>query len=295
MKGITVSVDIEQQYTDLCLNLVRLKQLLATAPVKQAVVSETAPTLKGHDSEPIDSILISPVNGLAACELAAKTYNDLLIHADYSQKCARRTIGALWLAESDISIEISALVDSINACKLAIKTKITDEFATHSDRFNELRKSCPGVMTVHLYRQIRCYDHKAVRSVRFTWLRKETVSKVKLHDLLEKIHNEIRLAREDEYRQLSLTQLATRVASVPEAQLRTRRATPVQPMANFRWHDRTFIQASPMPFIIIQPEPVEIKMLKTYQAGERRKVRSDKRESEVIGYFAGQSVEVFPA
>lgn len=287
---------IELQYTDICLNLVRLKQLLATAPVKQAVVSETAPTLKGHDSEPIDSILISPVTGRAACKLAANTYNDLLIHPDYSQKCARRTIGALWLAESDKSREIAALVASINASKLAIKSKIIDkkEFHTHSERFDALRKACPGVMTVHLYRQIRCYDHKAVQSVRFTWQRKETVSKVKLNDLLEKIHNEIRLARDDEYRQLSLTQLAARVTSVPEGQLRTRRSTPVQPMANIRWPNGTFIQASPMPFIIIQPESVNIKMMKTYQAGERRKVRSDKRISEVIGYFAGLTVEIFP-
>ena len=53
--------------------------------------------------------------------------------------------------------ELRQLVDRINTAKAGIETFIVSSYGTRQERFEALRAECPGVMTLHLYRQIRCY------------------------------------------------------------------------------------------------------------------------------------------
>lgn len=288
----SIPEQIERKYLALCQNLNRLSSLLHSLPAKQAVVSPTAPTLKGNDAAEVKSILIDPVFDADACQLAAGAYKDIHIQPDLSQKVARRTIGAIALFDTSAASEVAELVSIINQCKAEIKRLVISNYVKHTERFAALREACPGVMTVHLYRQIRCYEHKSVKSMRFTWQRKETVSRVNKKKFRERIDEELRFADGDS--RLPLTQLALNVAQIPECQLRIRRPTPVQPMVNvnfFNGESKTV--PAPLPFIILQSEPVEFKMLSTFKDDGRRQVRADKVKSEVIGMFAGSTVEIF--
>lgn len=106
--------------------------------------------------------------------------------------------------------------------------------------------------------------------------------------------------REDESQKIPMSQLIHKVSSVPEDKLRIRRRLKVQPVANITFGDGLhFIGGlktvtAPMPYIIIQDERPEIKMLGHFDALERakRKPRNDRVKTEVIGHFHGESIEV---
>lgn len=50
---------------------------------------------------------------------------------------------------------------------------------------------------------------------------------------------------------------------------------------------------APMPLIVLQSNNVDIKMLSDFDASEQRKTRSDKVSSQVLGTFAGVTIESF--
>src|SRR5690554_2201636 len=148
---------------------------IKTVPPKAAVAAAVAPLLKGDVAHPDDDIPLQPVSGREAVLLAAHSYRDLHIHPDYCQQTARRTIGVLWYspAQNALLDEVPLIVERINAAKSNIQRYITQTFPTRGERFEALRDSCPGVMTMHLYRHIRCISSGEVRAIRFSWLRKD--------------------------------------------------------------------------------------------------------------------------
>ncbi|EAR4705939.1 DNA replication terminus site-binding protein, partial [Salmonella enterica] len=164
---------ISEQFSAMCRDLTNLSSLIKRLPPRYAKVAAIPPTGKGMENEPVNKIVVTEQTGREALELAAHSYRDLHINPDYSQKSARRTVGVLWFSPSRIGVadEIAATVERINAAKAGIEEFIISTYPTRQERFEALRADCPGVMTLHLYRQIRCYTNGDIDSIRFTWQR----------------------------------------------------------------------------------------------------------------------------
>ncbi len=170
---------ISEQFSAMCRDLTNLSSLIKRLPPRYAKVAAIPPTGKGMENEPVNKIVVTEQTGREALELAAHSYRDLHINPDYSQKSARRTVGVLWFSPSRIGVadEIAATVERINAAKAGIEEFIISTYPTRQERFEALRADCPGVMTLHLYRQIRCYTNGDIDSIRFTWQRKDSLKK----------------------------------------------------------------------------------------------------------------------
>jgi DNA replication terminus site-binding protein len=246
------------------------------------------------ENERINNIVVTEQIGREALELAAHSYKDLHINPDYSQKSARRTVGVLWFSPSKVGLaaEIAATVDRINAAKAGIEELIISTYPSRQERFEALRVDCPGVMTLHLYRQIRCYSSGDIDSIRFTWQRKDSLKKPVKEELLQRIREELERSGADY--QLPLEQLIQRIVSTPEPYLRERREVKVQPVANVMAAGVLKTVTAPMPLILLQDKDVEIKMLRSFDASEQRKTRSDKSASEILGTFGGVTIESTP-
>ncbi|WP_373276829.1 DNA replication terminus site-binding protein [Edwardsiella tarda] len=110
---------------------------------------------------------------------AAQSYLDLHIDPELSQKASRRSVGIIWLSPTWIgraaADNIKTTVERINTTKAAIEDFIISNYQTRHERFEALRAECPGVMTLHLYRQIRCYAQEELSSIRFSWQRKDSL------------------------------------------------------------------------------------------------------------------------
>ncbi|MDE9552693.1 DNA replication terminus site-binding protein [Xenorhabdus bovienii] len=285
---------ISEQYSALCRDLKQLTSLIKRLPPQDARVAVIPPTSKGMEDEPVKKIVATEQTGAEALALAAACYQDIHINPDYSQKSARRTVGVLWLSPSRIGVaeEIQAVVERINMAKAGIEEFVVSTYQTRQARFEALRAECPGVMTLHLYRQIRCYGQGDVSSLRFTWQRKDSLKKPVKTELLQRIREE-RERSEPDY-QLPLEQLIRKIATTPEPFLRERRAVKVQPVANMMAAGELKTVTAPMPLILLQDDDVQIKMLTSFDASEQRKTRSDKVASEILGTFAGVTIESFP-
>ncbi|PHM51794.1 DNA replication terminus site-binding protein [Xenorhabdus hominickii] len=285
---------ISEQYSVMCRDLTQLSSLIKRLSPRYARVAAITPTSKGMESEPVRKIVVSEQTGREALALAATCYQDLHINPDFSQKFARRTVGTLWFspARSGAADDIQAVVDRINAAKAGIEEFIIATYPTRQERFEALRAECPGVMTLHLYRQIRCYSQGDVDSIGFTWQRKDALKKPVKDELLQRIRDELERSGPDY--QLPLEQLIRKIATTPEPFLRERREVKVQPVANIMAAGVLKTVTAPMPLILLQDHDIRIKMLRSFDASEQRKTRSDRVASEVLGTFAGVTIESFP-
>lgn len=272
-------------------SLQELAHLLDSASCVQALVSPIPPVIRGMEKEPIDHIELSHLSGKAAVASACAIFNDLHIHNDFSQKSARRMPGVLWLSPASLSVsdKIVSTIDLINQSKAAIEHEITQKYASRQQRFEALRVISTGVMTLHLYRQIRCFRDSDVTSVRFSWLRKDVVSKVDKDKLLNELGAEQARLGDDGVR---LKLLINKIISTPEPLLRYRREIKVQPVANMTIGGRAKTVTATMPIIILQSSPLTIKPLSTFESDVKRTTRSDKARSEMIGRYNGASIEV---
>lgn len=284
---------ISEQYSALCRDLTLLTNLLKQLPTRYARVAPIAPTSKGMENEPISKIVVSEQTGQDAVKLASSCYQDLHINADFSQKSARRTVGALWFSSENTAIidGIQAAADRINLAKSGIEEFIISTYETRQERFEALRAECPGVMTLHLYRQIRCFAHENVDSIRFSWQRKDSLKTPVKTELLQRITEELERSGPDH--RLPLEQLIRKIDSTHEQYLRERREVKVQPVANIMVAGQLKTVTAPMPLIVLQSKDVDIKMLSDFDASEQRKTRSDKVSSQVLGTFAGVIIESF--
>ncbi|QOR53600.1 DNA replication terminus site-binding protein (plasmid) [Enterobacter hormaechei subsp. xiangfangensis] len=284
---------ISEQFSAMCRDLTNLSSLIKRLPPRYAKVAAIPPTRKGMENEPVNKIVVTEQTGREALELAAHSYRDLHINPDYSQKSARRTVGVLWFSPSRIGVadEIAATVERINAAKAGIEEFIISTYPTGQERFEALRADCPGVMTLHLYRQIRCYTNGDIDSIRFT-ATEGLLEEARKEELLQRIREELERSGPDY--QLPLEQLIQKIASTPEPYLRERREVKVQPVANVMAAGVLKTVTAPMPLIVLQDKEVQLKLLRSFDASEQRKTRSDKAASEILGTFGGVTIESFP-
>ncbi|WP_338885693.1 DNA replication terminus site-binding protein [Xenorhabdus sp. TH1] len=143
--------------------------------------------------------------------------------------------------------------------------------------------------TLHLYRQIRCYSQGDVSSIRFTWQRKDALKKAVKAELLQRLHEELERSRPDY--QFHLEQLIQKIATTPEPLLRELREVKVQPVTNVMATGELKTVTAPMPLLLLQDDEAQIKMLKSFDASDQRKTRSDKI---ILGTFTGVTIESFP-
>lgn len=278
-------------------NLALLKRVLSGKSPLYARVCVVPPVADGEENLPIDRIEPQLLYGAQAIEHAEKTFSDLYIKDGLSRKSSRRCAGVLWYDDDNptFSTQVMLLVASINEAKEAIQDYITGNFGSQHARFEALHNSCPGVMTLHLYRQIRAWHNEDIQSVRFSWQKKSLLripDKVKLlarmsQDTSENLESAVPIGR-----------LAQKIASTPQEKLRLRRPVKIQPVANIQFRDEE-TPDSPvlktvtalMPYIIIQNQRVDVKPLQNYLPRDIQR-NKDKLNTEVIGTFHGETIEM---
>lgn len=281
---------IKTLFNDLTLNLSRLNKLLTSTVPSMAIVSRIPPVHKGNEHEVIKLIMPEHHSGMTAMKLAGEGYLDLHIKHPYSQKSARRYVGVIHLLPSNPnSTEIVQLVHSINQSKADIEELVITENKTRQARFKAIHDNCPGVMTKHLYRQIHCLVDTDVKSVKFSWQRKDALYQPDKADLLTKMSEELERANSEN--ELPLTQLIKKVASTPDVALRIRRDVKVQPTANVVKNTGLKTMTAPLPIIIVQDEPFNTRQIASFVAAVERKQRSDKQSSTILGTFSGLQIE----
>jgi DNA replication terminus site-binding protein len=129
--------------------------------------------------------------------------------------------------------------------------------------------------------------------VRFSWQRKDALVTPDKPDLMRRIAEEIEHSSITTH--FSLNQLLMAISATPEHRLRLRRPVRVQPVANIRTDRETKTVTAPMPILILQDSDLLIKPLADFDASVRRKARSDRSVSVVLGTFAGVTVEALSA
>lgn len=271
--------------------LLQLNHLLDSNTPVRASVTPVPPVLRTveKEREPVTVISVSEILGQAAVSKAKLAYGDLHIHPDYSQRSARRTPGVLWYSTSPlVTNKVMDVIARINVAKAAIEKEITTQYSARADRFEKLREVCPGVMALHLYRQIRCFN-EPMTSARFSWLRKDVVSKVDKAKLLERINADIKRLGDECPNQLFL--LKENIVSTPEAMIRARRDIQPQPVANLMIKGEVKTVTATMPLIVLQSVPLEIKPLTTFDASIKRGTRADKLLTTILGSFNGSIYE----
>ncbi|ENM1161411.1 DNA replication terminus site-binding protein [Enterobacter kobei] len=292
-------MDLRKTFEQLTDEMLALKKLISESSPLFARVSVIPPVLRGAENEPVNEIVPIQLYGREAMIKAVDTWLDLHIKDEFSQKAARRASGVLWFPTDDNSftLELVRLLEIINTLKSSMENHIISTFQTRTSRFEALHNQCTGVLTLHLYRQIRWWHDQHISAVRFCWQEKESLLVPDKVELLARMGKD---GREDESQKIPMSQLIHKVSSVPEDKLRIRRRLKVQPVANITFGDGLHVigglktVTAPMPYIIIQDERPEIKMLGHFDALERakRKPRNDRVKTEVIGHFHGESIEV---
>ena len=286
---------IKEQFEALNYDLNVLEQLLRNGPLRLARVTLIPGVAPGQENEPIHRIDVAEQAGTDAVKSTIACYKDLYISSNYSQKSARRTPGVLWYSptRSRTAEKIEDVVGRINNAKDAIEKFIVSTYPTRQGRFEALRAECPGIMTLHLYRKIRCYASENVRSVRFSWLQKDVLTKPTKTELIERIEQDMEYGGAD--RNVALQQLLTKVMGTPADRLRVRRGVKVQPAANIMVGTGIKTVTAPMPINIVQNEQLETGVLGNFELHEQRKTRSDKAKSQILGTYGGNVVEAFEA
>ncbi|WP_323816568.1 DNA replication terminus site-binding protein [Cellvibrio sp. NN19] len=301
------------------LSLAKLGGLLRQNTPLQACVSLIPPVLKGDETEPLELIHPEEHRDLDAIEFAAHAFNDLHIVKPWSQKATRRYVGVIRFPEKTaLSLETVALIKHINLTKASLERYITDTYSTRSMRFAAIRECAHGIMTKHLYRQILCFDRQEIKSVRFSWQRKDSVvlpSPKKFNDLIAQIQQAILSA--NEYTLLPLEQLLTNLSMVNPDQLRLRYPIKVQPAANVvsyippeatriarpaqdktdgSFNGEIFRKTynAPLPVLVFQDIAIKTAPIKQFNAqlAATRKQRNDKQRTQIIGSFSGVQIEL---
>lgn len=292
-------MDLKQTFSSLTDDLRSLRELVESSSPRFACVSFIPHVRRGEENHPVSFLETAQHYGRDAIELAGKAWNDLYIRQDFSQKAARRTAGVLWYQPdgSNDTEELIRLLTAINNTKAAIEGYIVGTFSTRSARFEALHNACAGVMTLHLYRQIRWWNNANIAAVRFCWQEKESLFTPDKTELL------MRMGRDGESSHnlaAPMDILYKKVVSVPPERLRIRRRIREQPVANVTFNQGTDLPmalktvTATMPFIVIQHQRPEFKMLDSFSVAQRegRRKRSDRAKTEIIGTFHGESIEM---
>ena len=282
--------DIKSLFSQLTANLQLLEKLLVTTSPEQALVSRIPCVLKGQEQAVINQITPELSTDMLAMKLAAEAFKDIHIKHPFSQKSARRYVGVIHLhPDHQNTAKIIAKIQAINTIKADIEHAVVSENESRQARFNAIHDNCPGVMTVHLYRKIHCLEDESVKSVRFSWQRKDSLHQPDKLKLLGEISAEQDRATPDN--QLALTQLYQKVTSTVDQHLRIRRQVKVQPAANIVRAAGLKTVTAPLPIIIVQKEPLKANEVAAFMASQVRKQRSDKRKNTILGTLSGHTIE----
>ena len=282
--------DIKSLFEQLTENLYQLERLLSATQPVQALVSRIPAVIKGQEQAVINHIIPELTTDLLAMKLAAEAFKDIHIKHPFSQKSARRYVGVIHLHPDHPNTgKIVEQINIINATKAEIEYAVVSENETRQARFSAIHDNCPGVMTVHLYRKKHCLENEYVKSLRFSWQRKDSLHQPNKADLLAQIKNEQERATPDN--KLALTQLYQKIATTPESELRIRRSVKVQPAANIVRATGLKTVTAPLPIIIVQKEAIEANEVSEFIASQVRKQRSDKYRNTVLGTFTGRTIE----
>jgi DNA replication terminus site-binding protein len=282
--------DIKSLFDQLTVNLQQLEKLFSTTKAVQALVSRIPCVVKGQEQAVINQITPELSTDMLAMKLAAEAFQDIHIKHPFSQKSARRYVGVIHLhPEHQNTAKIVLVIKAINTLKADIEHAVVNENESRQARFNAIHDNCPGIMTVHLYRKIHCLENESVRSVRFSWQRKDSLHQPDKLKLLGEINAEKERATPDN--QLALDQLQQKVISTPEQDLRIRRPVKVQPAANIVRASGLKTVTAPLPIIIVQKEMLEANEVMEFVASQVRKQRSDKRKNTLLGTISGHTIE----
>ncbi|SGZ05095.1 Putative DNA replication terminus site-binding protein (Ter bindingprotein) [Moritella viscosa] len=286
--------NIKSLFDQLTSDLERLKKLLANTQPVRALVSRIPAVLKGQEQAVINEIIPELTTDMLAMKLAAEAFKDIHIKHPFSQKSARRYVGIIHLHPDHENTEkIVTQINAINTIKAKIEHAVVSENDSRQARFSAIHDNCPRVMTVHLYRKIHCVDEELVKSVRFSWQRKDSLHQPDKVKLLAQITIEQERATPDN--QLALMQLYQKIATTPEHALRIRRPVKVQPAANIVKVTGLKTVTAPLPIIVVQKEPLEANEVADFVASQVRKQRSDKRKNTVLGTLTGHTIEKITA
>ncbi|WP_020208730.1 DNA replication terminus site-binding protein [Gilvimarinus chinensis] len=286
--------DISDHFRKLDEGLTQLAQVLRSIESSCAFVTKLPDAIKGQEDSPVSRITGETVHAHDAIEEAIRSFQDLYIKKGLSQKIARRRVGVIWIqphnTPNDQLQKLLNCVDNINQHKVSLRQKIT-ALPSRQARFKALREVRSSIMTVHLYRTIKCFMSEDIRNLGFSWERKQLLSKLDLkgkQQLIERIEAEA--LNRDEIAGLPLKQLIESIGPVPPEQLRLRRDVRVQPVANLMRNTTQTVTAV-MPIIILQNQPLTSTPIKDFDARVRRKKRSDRVETEILGTFNGSQIE----
>ena len=299
--------NIKQHFNQLSDDLAKLSSLLQQCQPQQALVSRIPPIIKGEEQVTVTEIIPEHVTGAQAMRVAAEAFSDIYLKPPFSQKSARRYVGVIHLhPEQPHCAEILALIAAINSHKAAIEHLVVTEHSTRQARFNAIHDNCPGVMTLQLYRKIHCFDNSGfdnsgfnddaaganalIKSVRFSWQRKDALHQPDKSQLIEQIKAEQQRAAPDY--QLALQQLYQQVSTAPEAALRIRRPVKVQPVANIVSQSGLKTVTAPLPIIVVQAAPIVANAVNDFIATQVRKQRADKGKNTQLGCFIGHTIEL---
>lgn len=298
---MTPTTYIKQAYDQLVTNLLQLQDTLQQHPPPLAITFEL-PTVPKEDESKFNTqdnpdLVITPLThrDAPAIEQACRTYLDLHVIAGLSQRSARRTPGVLWLPNSNpMALAIEQLVFKINEAKAEIKNQVVQYADTPMQRFDLLKDALPATLTLHLYRQIRCFYNQDIKAIRFNWIRQHSLLRANKANLIEQINEAISQTSSQAHTS-GLQELMALVQQTPEENLRLRRQQPIQPSVNIRAgvEAKYTPHSAAMPFIIIQPKPPAIKELEPYghQTRIQRKPRSDRKQATILGYLNGYTIE----
>ncbi|WP_163931600.1 DNA replication terminus site-binding protein [Paraferrimonas sp. SM1919] len=217
----------------------------------------------------------------------SQAYQDLTLIDGLSGKYARRYPGCIRFSHQQArKYQLDALVEGINAVKNQIKVFVTDNYHDRFTRFDALHDALPGVMTLHLYRQIHLIE-KDVQKVRFHWVNKANLQKVNKQQLVAKLNAEAQTSE-----QLYIKQLLNKVVSVKESKLRYRRPVSIQPVSNIWFADKSRLtKTAALPMVIISDQHCQIYPLNQLKPITRQ-ARSDQSHNAVLGNYHGVNIEM---
>lgn len=284
-----MSLQLRALVDELVAELHQLQQCLTQVPVLHAQVGIIPPTPTGSDHAEIQVIEPELYQGKDALSQVGRAISDLYIKDGYSQKSARRTVGSVLLDPTLATTkQVHQLVLSTNTLKSQVRELVTSKYTNRYERFEVLHDACPGVMTLHLYRHIPLLDQQSVKSLRFTWKRKNSQYRPDKDTFLEQLQQERELTTEH-YR-LALGQLMERIRAVPDPDLRLQRPIKVHPVANVVTATQRLTVNASLPILVLQNAPYQTRPVPVFDASRSRARRSDVAQYEVLGSFQGNAV-----
>lgn len=279
-------------YSSLSENLAQLRYLMHEITPLVASVAVVPDVKKNEPRNALFPIQPQHFRASDAARKAAESYLDLHIKDGLCTKTARRSVGAILFSPdiTPMAWEIPPCIERINSDKDAIKQLLLEHYEERYQRFDALREHCPGIMALHLYRQIRCINQAGVSKVSFTWQRKAALVRPSRENIVKIIDREICHASPE--RAEGLVELMKAVMSIPSKDLRLRRLVQPQPSANVWFESSKATMTAPMPILVVQNTPMDIKPLPDFDPAVPPKNRqADKLETREIGVVRGISVE----